>query len=299
VICLPNSLLIGLAKPLHEALGRPVCCILQGEDLFLNGLGEPWRGKALDLIRRGVDHVDAFLPVSEYYAEFMRTLLKIPDRKMHVVPLGINLKGLETGYRIRSNCFTVGYFARIAPDKGLHLLSEAYRRLRHDTDFSGAALEAAGYLAPENRAYLRDVETKMKQWNLSDDFRYRGELTRMQKIEFLRNLDVLCVPTTYDEPKGVFALEAMALGIPVVEPRRGAFPEMIRKTSGGLLFEPDDPASLADALYSLWKDTPRTEQLGRNAAAGVREHYPIARMAQRVLEVYQRVQEKAAVAPGH
>jgi hypothetical protein len=49
----------------------------------------------------------------------------------------------------------------------------------------------------------------------------------------------------------------------------------------------------------LWKDPARLEQLGRSAAAGVREHYPVANMARRALEVYQSVQEKAAVAPGH
>jgi glycosyltransferase involved in cell wall biosynthesis len=225
--------------------------------------------------------------------------LSIPEHKMHTVPLGINLKGYETGYRIRSNCFTVGYFARIAPEKGLHLLCEAYRQLRRDTDFSGAALEAAGYLAPEHRTYLRGIERKLKEWNLTDDFRYRGELDRTHKIEFLRNLDVLCVPCTYDEPKGVFVLEAMALGIPVIQPRRGAFPEIIAKTGGGILCEPDDPASLAQAIYSLWKDQARVDELGRKAAQGVRDHYPVANMARRALEVYRSVLEKAAVAPGY
>ena len=131
------------------------------------------------------------------------------------------------------------------------------------------------------------------------DFRYRGELDRAHKIEFLRNLDVLSVPATYDEPKGVFALEAMALGIPIIQPRRGAFPEMIEKTGGGVLFEPEDAAGLADAIYALWKDPARLEQLGRSAAEGVREHYPVANMARRALEVYRGVQEKAAVAPGY
>ena len=46
IVNLPNSLLIGLARPLREALGRPVCCTLQGEDLFLDGLIEPYRDAA-------------------------------------------------------------------------------------------------------------------------------------------------------------------------------------------------------------------------------------------------------------
>ena len=71
VINLPNSLLIGLAAPLREAFQRPICCTLQGEELFLDGLIEPYRGKALDLIRRQVPHVDRFIAVSDFYAPFM------------------------------------------------------------------------------------------------------------------------------------------------------------------------------------------------------------------------------------
>src|SRR6202521_5162081 len=191
VVNITNSMLIALARPLREALGRPVCCTLQGEDLFLAGLGEPWRTQALDLIRAQVDSVDAFIAVSDYYAGFMSRYLAIPERKMHVVPIGINLKGYDAGFRFRTNCFTVGYFARIVPEKGLHLLCEAYCKLRRETDFSGVTLEAAGYLAAEHHGYLRGIEQKMKQWGLAGEFRYRGVLDRVHKTDFLRGLNVL------------------------------------------------------------------------------------------------------------
>jgi glycosyltransferase involved in cell wall biosynthesis len=286
VVSLPNSLLIALARPLKEALGRPVCCTLQGEDLFLEGLGDPWRTQALDLIRAQVDSVDAFVAVSDYYAGFMSRYLGIPERKMRVVPLGINLKGYDTGFRFRTNCFTVGYFARILPEKGLHVLAEAYRKLRRETDFSGATLEAAGYMAPEHRSYLRGVEQEMKQAGLGGEFRYRGVLDRVHKIDFLRSLSVLSVPGSYAEPKGIFVLEAMANEVPVIEPRHGAFPEIIEKTGGGILVEPNSVDSLSEGIYSLWRDQARADELGRRGAEGVREHYSAARMAQRAVEVY-------------
>jgi glycosyltransferase involved in cell wall biosynthesis len=129
----------------------------------------------------------------------------------------------------------------------------------------------------------------MKDAGLDHEFRYRGVLDRPHKIDFLRNLDVLCVPATYDEPKGLFLLEAMANGVPVVQPRRGAFPEILEKTGGGILVEPDDPASLAQGIFSLWKDASLLEELGKRGVAGVREHYSVARMAARALEVYTLV----------
>ena len=294
VVNLPNALLISLAAPLKAALGRPVCCTLQGEDLFLEGLGDPWRSQALALIRAQVDSVDAFIAVSDYYAGFMSRYLGIPERKMHVVPIGINLKGHDTGFRFHTNCFTVGYFARIVPEKGLNVLCEAYHKLRRETDFSGATLEAAGYLAAEHRGYLQGIEQQMKQWGLGDEFRYRGVLDRVHKIDFLRSLSVLSVPGPYAEPKGIYALEAMANAVPVVQPRHGVFPEMIEKTGGGILVEPENVESLAEGIYSLWHDQARAEELGHLGAQGVRRHYSAAQMAERAVQVYGGIAEDGA-----
>ena len=144
-----------------------------------------------------------------------------------------------------SQPFTVGFFARIAPEKGLHVLAEAYRQLREDGRIPEARLEVAGYMAPEHKSYLSEIEQAMKDAGLGAEFHYRGVLDREEKISFLRKLDVLSVPATYDEPKGIFLLEAMACGVPVVQPRRGAFTEIVEKTGGGLLVEPDSPESLA------------------------------------------------------
>ncbi len=286
VVNLPNSLLISLAKPISRELGIPVCCTLQGEDLFLEGLEEPYRTQALNLVRTHVESVDAFIAVSEYYAEFMSRYLRIPEGKVRVIPVGINLQGHGYGESRGHERFTIGYFARISPEKGLHLLSEAYRIVRREAD---ATLEVAGYLAPEHKPYLAEIERKIKEWGLAGDFRYRGVLDREQKIRFLQNLDVLSVPCTYDEPKGMYVLEAMANGIPVVQPRRGAFPEIIEKTSGGILVDPDDPEALARGLLSIWKDRDLGSELGRRGYAGVRQHYSVTRMAERAAEVYRQL----------
>jgi glycosyltransferase involved in cell wall biosynthesis len=286
VVSLPYTLLIGLAKPIKEALKRPVVCTLQGEDLFLEGLHEPYRSRSLALIRESVKHVDAFIAVSHYYARFMPGYLGIPAEKIRVVPLGINLQGYEARAPSARETFTVGYFARVAPEKGLHLLAEAYRLLRERANVPAMRLEAAGYLGAEHKDYLKGIEQRMKEWGLAHEFNYRGVLDRREKIEFLRGLDVLSVPATYDEPKGIFLLEAMACGVPLVQPRRGAFTEIIEKTRGGLLVEPDDAEALAEGIFKLYRDRSLAKELGQNGHSGVREHYSVARMADDALEVY-------------
>jgi glycosyltransferase involved in cell wall biosynthesis len=289
VVNVPFSLLISLARPLKRALGRPVCCTLQGDDLFLEGLHEPCRTQALDLIRANVEHVDAFLPVSEYYAKFMAGYLGIPPDKMHVVPLGIHAEDFRPQPRRRSERFTVGYFARVAPEKGLRELCAAYHRMRQRSGCPPSRLEVAGYLAPEHRGYLAGLERRMKDWGLGDEFRYHGSPDRAGKIQFLAGVDVFSVPAVYAEPKGMSVLEAMASGVPVVQPRRGAFPEILDKAGGGVLVEPDNTDALADALLTLWKDPELAAALGRRGAEGVRRHYTAAHMASRALEVFARL----------
>jgi glycosyltransferase involved in cell wall biosynthesis len=289
IAILPNSLLIGLARPIRDALRRPVACTLQGEELFLNQLLEPYRSQALELIRAKVEDVDGFVAVSEFCADYWQGKLGISDRMMHVVPLGIDPEGYGPPARVPGAPFKVGFFARVAPEKGLHTLAESYVRLRRETDFSGSLLEAAGYLAPEHRGYLHGVERLMKDAGLAHEFHYRGELDRERKIEFLRSLSVLSVPSTYDEPKGIFLLEAMASGVPVVQPRRGTFREIIERTGGGVMVEPGDEASLADGIYGLWKNPERAAEMGQRGAEGVRRCYSASQMAVRALEAFQAI----------
>jgi glycosyltransferase involved in cell wall biosynthesis len=292
VVNIPNSLLISLAAPLRRVLGRPVLCTLQGEELFINGLTARYRDRALALIRTQVADVDRFIAVSDYCARFMGGLLQIPRERISVAPLGIDMDGYAPPAPDTAR-FTVGYFARVAPEKGLHVLADAYVRFRARTPGASVRLHVAGYRPSGPSPYLDGVRERLAAAGLADEFSDAGELDRQQKIAFLRGLDVLSVPATYDEPKGLFLIEAMACGVPVVQPRRGAFIEVVENTGGGLLVDPGDPEALANGFYTLWADRGRLRALGAQAAAGVRAHYTVARSAERLLEAY-----RAAIAGG-
>jgi glycosyltransferase involved in cell wall biosynthesis len=289
VINLPYTLLIGLAAPLKEALDRPILCTLQGEDLFLDGLQEPYRTEAMNLIRSQVDQVDLFLSVSDYYTDFMPRYLDIPRNKIRTVPLGINPHGFDLRAPDANGSFTLGFLARVAPEKGLHVLAEAYRLLRHSNELPQARFEVAGYMAPDCKPYLNEIEADLRKAKLGDEFHYRGVLDRAEKIAFLRQLDVMSIPATYDEPKGVSLLEAMACGVPLVQPRRGGFTEIIEQTGGGLLVHADDPRSLADGICELYRNQKLAAELGAKGYRGVREHYTAAHMADKLLQAYQSV----------
>jgi glycosyltransferase involved in cell wall biosynthesis len=179
---------------------------------------------------------------------------------------------------------------------GLHLLAEAFIRLRRGHPSARMRLEAAGYMAAAHKKYLAQVQRTLGQAGLLGDFIYHGEVDRAGKTRFLHGLDVMSMPATYDEPKGFTLLEAMAAGVPLVQPRRGAFTEIVEKTGGGLLVAPDNADALADSVYRLYADRALAAELGRRGQAGVRQHYTIEASVDRLLGVYEQVTRTARVA---
>ena len=298
LVNIPFTLLIGLAKPLREALGVPIVCTLQGEDLFLDNLQEPWKSESMSLIRQSIGDVDGYVAVSHYYQDFMSTYLGIPRERIRVVPLGITIDGHRPKPPRLEPPYTIGYFARIAPEKGLHVLVEAYRRLRQRPGVPPTKLLVAGYLLDEHRGYLKEIDTRIRDWGLAGEYRYDGAPDRAGKLALLQEMDVFSVPAVYAEPKGLSLLEAMASGVPIVQPRRGAFTEIVERTGGGVLVAPDDPDALADALLALVTDRARAGALGTRGAEGVRNFYTKERMAEAAELAYNEFLA-ARAAPRH
>jgi glycosyltransferase involved in cell wall biosynthesis len=149
-------------------------------------------------------------------------------------------------------------------------------------------LRASGWLGANNRAYFDGLVRKLADAGLAADFEHVECPTHADKVKFLRSLDVLSVPTTYHEPKGLYVLEALANGVPVVQPRHGSFPELIEATGGGLLVEPDDPEHLARGLRLMLDDRSAREKFGKAGKEVVHRHFNAERMARETVEVYAR-----------
>jgi glycosyltransferase involved in cell wall biosynthesis len=288
VVNLTNVLLSGMVHEIKRELGVPVLGTLQGDDIFLEALPEPQRAKALTLIRDHCRETDGFIATSGYYAGFMSDYLAIPRERVHVVYPGLNLRG-HGGLPLRDGGPPViGYFARVCPEKGLHVLAEAFRLLRDFPGVPPARLRVSGWLGENNRAYFEGVRQRLHEAGLGDRFEYVESPDHASKVRFLQGLDVLSVPTTYREPKGLYVLEALANGVPVVQPRHGSFPELIEATGGGLLVNPDDPRDLAGALCRLLEDTGRREELGRKGKEAVYARFHAAAMAEETVTVYRK-----------
>lgn len=285
LVNLPNAMFVGAAAAIRRSLNVPVLCTLTGEDLFLDALPEPFRSQSIDLIRRQVRDVDGFVAVTRYYAGHAAETFRIPPEKLHVVPLGVRVDDHEEPTMTPAEPFTIGYLARVCPEKGLHLLCDAFRRLRQAGRI--CRLRVAGYLNPSNREYLAAHQQGLADGQAAGQFEYLGEVDRIGKLSFLRSLHVLSVPTVYREAKGLYVLEAMAAGLPVVQPNHGAFPEIIQATGGGLLVEPHSPAALAAAIARLMDDHDLRISLGRAGRAAVLASYTDRQMAEQSWSLYE------------
>jgi glycosyltransferase involved in cell wall biosynthesis len=297
IVNIPNTLLISMAPAIRHVYDGPIVCTLQGEDLFLDHLLEPYRQQALDLIAKHASAVDGFISISRFYAGHMARFLRIPEDRIHLAPLGIETREFEELPRPADDgVFRLGYLARIAPEKGLHFLAEAWREFRLRMP-GPARLEVAGYLAPEHKEYLQQVEAKLSAWGLAGDFHYHGELDRAGKLRFLSSLDAFSVPAVYDEPKGLYVLEAMAAGLPVLAPDRAVYREHLARCRGGLLFEPESVESLAARMLELYERPDLCAELGRAGRTDVFAHANLPGMARRTIECYERCSARPAPAP--
>lgn len=288
LVHLNNSMFAGFARDMKKELGVPLLCSLQGEDLFLNELAEPYKTEALGILRERANDMDGFIATSAYYSRFMSQYLHLPEEKIHVVKLGLNLAGHgEMRTDLKEEPFVIGYLARICPEKGLHILVEAFFRLAEKVGAERIQLKVAGYLGKKDQAYCERILSRVDSSGLKNQFEFVGEVSRSQKIGFLNGLHALSVPTTYEEPKGLYVLEALANGVPVVQPRHGAFPELIEATGGGILVEPNSPEAVADGLSILMQDPEFRRQLGTKGKQAVQTQFSDQAMAEAMLAVFE------------
>ncbi len=305
-----SNLLIGGALPELRARlpNTRLVVLLQGDDIFLDYLEPQDRAEAIELCERLVPCVDRFVTYSDFYAEKMGSILGISQDRMVVTPLSIDLapfaKPGEASAEIENSesqiapsphassehdpqpqlaPFRLGYFARIAPEKGLHDLVDAFIQLRQTHD--DIQLHVAGWLGEANQSYLDQQVKKIAEAGLQDQFEYHGSPSLEGKVEFLRSIDLFSVPTTYQEPKGLFVLEALAAGVPVVQPDHGEFGELIASTGGGLVYPPGDLNALCESIERLKQDDALRHQLAATGRENVFRKHSIESAADTMQEI--------------
>jgi glycosyltransferase involved in cell wall biosynthesis len=285
VVCLSNALLMGLAESIKTRTGAALFCTLQGEDAFLDSLPDPHREEAWRLLSEGAQKTDGLIAVSNYHANLMMERARLPKALLHVVYNGIRLDGY--GPRpVSPDPPVIGYLARMCQAKGLDDLVDSFILLRKRGSRPTARLRMAGSVTASDQPFVDALKERLRQAGLESESEFLPNVSREDKIRFLRGLTVLSVPATYGESFGLYLIEAWAAGVPVVQPRHAVFPELILFTGAGLLYEPDDAHALADRLQEILADPARAEAMGEKGREAVLKHFTAEAMARQVLNVF-------------
>jgi glycosyltransferase involved in cell wall biosynthesis len=293
VICLSNALLVGMARRLKAELRSPVVCTLQGEDTFLDALPDSHRAAAWQLLTERAADVDLFIAPSRYFAGFMGARLGLSADRVRVVYNGIHLAGYETPAPAVAGGFrgapVLGFLARMCREKGLETLVDAFISLKQSGRAGNLRLRIGGSCGPGDEPFVKTLRQRLAAAGFIGQVGFNPNLAHPEKIEFLRSLSVFSVPANYGEAFGLYVIEALAAGVPVVQPRLGAFPELIERTGGGVTCEPGDPQSLAAAIELLLQHPNQARALGEAGRRAVFEKFSAEVMARGTLAVFDEL----------
>ncbi len=284
IFSLSNGLLTGLAVAAKRDLGVPVICTLQGEDSFLDTLPEPYRAQSWEIFRQNGKAVDRYIATSEYYSSVMRERLGPGGGAEQLVSVknGLDLSGYSRQAQTPQPP-VVGFLARQIAGKGLHTLVEAFILLA--PRLPAVRLSIAGSTLSSDKKFIRMQQKKLKRAGVWDRVTWRHGLDFAEKVQHFQSMSVLSVPATYGEAFGLYILEALACGVPVVEPDHAGPAELVRATGGGLLCTPDDPVSLADQFHRILTDETLRQSLANAGHAAVLRDFSAERMARDFAEV--------------
>ncbi len=277
VVCLSNALLAGFIPELKRRLGAPVVTFFQGEDTFLDGLPEPYRTRCWDALRARIRDSDLLLSPTRYYADFIAGRLGLPPAAIQVVYNGIQLAGYTPAEPPAVP--VVGYLARLSREKGLGQVVDAFIALARDLGDRTTRLQLGGAATAGDQPFIEKQKERLAAAGLADRVSWHPNLSRDEKAAFLRGLTLFSVPVQYPEAFGLYLIEALASGVPVVQPDAAAFPELVAATGGGLCVPPRDPPALARAWQSLLADPARRAALARAGRAAVEAQFSAPTMA--------------------
>ena len=285
VVHLSNALLSGLAEKLKKELNCVVVCTLQDEDEWVDAMREPYGSTTWKLIEWNAEYIDAFIVVSEYYAQLISTKINVPAEKIHVVHNSIGQESIRKNNHEESY-HTIGYMSKINSFFGADLLFDAFVELRKEKQFSTLKLKFTGGYTDDFKKVVRNIKQKMKQYHLENEVEFFDDLSSEGKNKFLDSISLFCVPSRRKEAFGIQILEAYAAEVPTILPNIGGYSEIINKSNAGLLYEPSEAANLVDTLKKVLTNRSLFLELKKNCHTSIQSFFNTTEQTNKVLEIY-------------
>lgn len=290
VVHFSNALLLGMAGQIREEVKVPVVFSLQDEDVWVDGMELSWREKIWSLMSEKCRDADAFIAVSTYFAEIMQKKMNIPAEKMNVVHIGVTPESYIFTPPAESPP-AIGYLSRICEENGFEILVDAFILLKSESRFRDLKLKATGGMTGDDREFIQRQQKKLAANNILEDFEISDDFSGKPLQQFFTSLSVLSVPVIKGEAFGLYQIEALASGVPLVQPDLGAFPEIIQATGGGTIYHPNTAEALACKLSEVLADRDKLVEMGRQGRKSVEDAFDCRVLAKRMVEVYRKVMQ--------
>lgn len=262
------------------------------------------------MIRRRLEKTDLVLGCSEYVTGKVRRCFPSLAHRCRTLYNGVDVTPVGAGRRGNGDPVRrILFVGRISPEKGLHVLLEAFREIAErcpeaQLDIVGprAALPLAfiyklsddpkvsGLAAFCGGDYLADLRKRLTP-ELMKRVSFSGVLAHSALAERYAAADLYVQPS-FTETFGVPIAEAMAAGVPVVATRVGGMPEAVEDGRTGRLVEPDDAGALAEAVVDLLSDEGRRRSMGEAARRRAVERFSWEQITRNVWDLYQGVSQK-------
>ncbi len=166
----------------------------------------------------------------------------------------------------------IGYLGTISKVKGVEWLIQQFQNL----DIP-AGLKIAGRGEENTVSSLRHLSK-------GDDVEFVGYVV---PEKFLNEVDVLVVPSLWEEPLGMVAIEALAKGVPVITSGKGGLSESVKHEVNGLICPPEQPDSLSQAFLRIYENPDLYNRLSASAPGSVSHFLDKTRMISEYDQVYQ------------
>lgn len=287
IIHLSNALILGIARQLKKRIDVKVVCSLLNEDDWIDDMAEPFRSRAWKMIAKEAGYVDVFVTPSNYYKDLFISKTGIKGDNVMVVPLGFDPEK-ENITRTEREPSAIGYFSRANSYNGFDKLVDAFIELKEKDLIPGLTLNVCGGFTGADKPFVSAQIKKIREHKLEKSVKIYPEFQGDKKAEFFHDVDIISVPVRKYDGYGLYILEANAAGIPAVQPATGAFPEIIKRTGGGILYTPDTVSELAENLFKLLKNKELISKLGTEGSKMVRKELSLGKMASGLSEVYKK-----------
>jgi glycosyltransferase involved in cell wall biosynthesis len=238
------------------------------------------------LMSKKAEDVEKFISVSNFYAEVMQEKMHLPKEKIATVHIGLYPEDYEFMLPSQKGR-NIGYVSRMCEENGFHVLVDAYIALKKKEGFEDVKLIVTGGQTGDDKKFLAEQKRKLKEAGVYDMVEFHEDFEEEGLREYLKKVSVISVPVLNGEAFGIYLLEAMASGIPVVQPRLGAFPEIIEASKGGVIYEPNEPAVLAEQLGALLSGKEKLDDMAKQARKGVEEHFHVEGHVAKMIEEYR------------